>query len=181
MTKQTKKWRVTYVDLMAAWSSLLTVLYFCLSCLIGIKAFVEDGCDSLLLWLVASFLMVGIMWIPGLLMTLFLDECYPRLALTNSAYQDQQRLFTGGIRQIWRRFREMDGTSYPNIAFICGIVGLATLTAGMTIMGIVLNSEPAITFALYAGMVLSWGGALVIAPRLIYDFLRGRHRVRWLS
>lgn len=180
MTNETK-WRVNYVDLMATWSGLLIVLYICSSCLIGVKAFVEGGYDSLLLCLVAPLLMIGIIWLPGLILATFLDECYPCLALTNAAYQNPQQLFAGGIRQIRKRFKEMGGTSCLNLAFMVETIGLAVAVVGVFTVSVILNSENAMLVALCLGTVLSWGGALVIVPRLIYDFLRGRHQMRWIS
>lgn len=163
-----------YADMMETWSTIVTVLYFYLVVVMGITDFVTANAGSLMLCLITSAFMLGVMWLPGLIVIAFMEKCYERLASLKPVYAHSRSIFTDGLRGLKQmRIDVVNGTAF---VFMGVLVGLAII---MSIVGIVLG-QTGIDIAIYSGGILAWLGAIIVSLRLLCDAVIEKCKIRWV-
>lgn len=166
---------ITCVDVMETWRDLQIMLFVYLVTVMAGTDFVVKPEEPLLLCICAVALALFIMWSPGMLMMIFLDMIYARLAATTPAYAKPQGISfrPSKIRANFRREVDSLGTGIVLVAMLL----LSALIIILSIVSVFLQDELSLVYAVRIGISLSWGGALIIGARLIYDAIWAR----WLK
>lgn len=163
-----------YADIMETWGATVMGLYVYMVAMIGITTFVADNSDSLVLCLVASAFMLGVTWLPGLLMMTLIDDHRERFASLKPVYAHSRSIFADGLRGLNRiRIDTVNGAALLFIGVLAGF------TIIMSIVGVALDPT-GIDVAIWSGGILAWFGALVVGLRLAYDAFREKRKMRWV-
>lgn len=161
-----------YVELMISWGNTVMALWG-LANIVGLSTFLAAG-ESWFIGMFGSALVFGAAWLPGILMSMVLPGVCERLGEVNSAYQDVRGVFGYGSKIGWKRFSNIDGTMNSVMTFATVFLAMAT---AICLTGGIFNTS-ALNLALVAGMILSWGGTIVVGIRLTYDAIRGKRKFR---
>lgn len=174
--KEPRKRDPHYVDVMETWSTALTALYFYLILFFGFADFVLGNIESPIICILAMAFMLGIVWLPGMLMLTFREGLYERIATVKLVYQNPRSIVICRLRHL--NHLRIGGPA--NIAAIVSIGVVCGLAIIMSIVGVVLDDEISIAIVIGCGALLSWVGALIIGLRMAYDFVSEKRKMRWV-
>lgn len=155
------------MEIIAGWCDLISVLYG-LTWLMGMIVMRRTGGD----WGAAIFgaaFMIGIMWLPGMIMAIIVFETRERIGRTVSSYATAESVFSAGAKIALQRCLRLRLRSFSGICVRLALFLIAILIACDLICVFVPDIW---IISLVSGAVLSLGGFFIIGFCLIRDLIR---------